>query len=69
MKGIRISCQEAARFITGRLDRRLPLRARLALRLHLMACHACPRFARQVELMDRAMDRWRGYVERPIDEP
>lgn len=68
MKAFRISCREAARLITGRLDRQLPLRARLVLRLHLMACHACPRFARQIELMDRAMDRWRGYVERPADD-
>lgn len=68
MKSFRISCQESARLITGRRDRRLPLATRLVLRLHLAACRACPRFAKQIELMDRAMDRWRGYVERPIDE-
>ncbi|MGA0612979.1 zf-HC2 domain-containing protein [Caldimonas sp. KR1-144] len=68
MKFFRISCQESARLITARLDRELPLGTRLVLRLHLAACDACPRFARQIELMDRAMDRWRGYVERPADD-
>ena len=68
MNYFRISCQESARLITARLDRELPLATRLVLRLHLPACDACPRFARQIELMDRAMGRWRGYVERPADE-
>lgn len=68
MKFFRISCQESARLITARLDRELPLGTRVVLGLHLAACRACPRFARQIELMDRAMDRWRGYVERPVDD-
>lgn len=68
MKSFRISCQESARLITARLDRRLPLGTRIVLRLHLAACDACPRFARQVELMNQAMGRWRGYVERAPED-
>jgi hypothetical protein len=61
---LRRTCKEAAALLTGRLDRELPLADRVALRLHLMACQACPTFDRQVRLMDRAMGRWRSYVER-----
>lgn len=61
---LRRTCQEAARLITSRQDRVLPLADRIALRFHLMACKACPAFERQVKLMERAMGSWRGYVER-----
>lgn len=61
---LRRSCLEASRLITGRLDRELGLADRVALRLHLMACKACPGFDRQVKLMNEAMGRWRRYVER-----
>ncbi|WP_309639329.1 zf-HC2 domain-containing protein [Methylibium sp.] len=50
--------------MTARFDRQLPLADRIALRLHLFACKACPGFERQVRLMDQAMGRWRSYMER-----
>jgi hypothetical protein len=31
--------------------------------MHLLACKACPRFERQVRLMDEAMGRWRAYAD------
>jgi hypothetical protein len=61
---LRRTCQEAARLITARRDRALPLVERIALRLHLAACGACPTFDRQIRLMEQAMARWRGYVDR-----
>lgn len=60
---LRRSCQEASRLITARLDRELALADRVALRLHLLACKACPGFDRQMKLMHKAMGRWRSYVE------
>jgi hypothetical protein len=32
---------------------------RLALRLHLAACDACPKFERQILTMRHALARWR----------
>jgi hypothetical protein len=61
---LRRTCQEAARLLTGRLDRELGWADRVALRFHLMACKACPGFDRQIKLMDQAMGRWRTYVDR-----
>ncbi|HXD06815.1 MAG TPA: zf-HC2 domain-containing protein [Burkholderiaceae bacterium] len=56
----RLKCQEAARLITAQSDRSLGPRERIVLRLHLMACDACPKFQRQVRLISEAMARWRG---------
>ena len=60
---LRRSCREAARLITARLDGPLPLADRLALRLHLMACDACPRFDRQMRWLHTAMGRWRDSAD------
>lgn len=64
---LRRTCQEASLLLTTRVDRPLSLADRIALRLHLAACKACPIFDRQVKLMSQAMGRWRAYVERDGD--
>jgi hypothetical protein len=56
---LRRTCKEAAALLVAREDRPLPTVERLALRLHLAACAACPRFARQLSLMREALTRWR----------
>ena len=60
---LRRTCRESGALLLSRQDRALPWVERLALRLHLMACKACPRFERQVETMEAAMKRWRRYSE------
>lgn len=61
---LRRTCREAAALILTREDRALPWSDRVALRLHLAMCKACPHFASQIRLMGEAMGQWRGYVER-----
>lgn len=56
---LRRTCKEVAALLIAREDRALPLPDRVALRLHLMACDACPRFARQMAVMRAAFARWR----------
>lgn len=48
--------------LVAREDRALPALERVALRLHLAACQACPKFERQVLTMRRAMQHWRNYA-------
>ena len=43
-----MTCAEAARLMSNRLNHPLGIRARLALRLHLMLCVGCRRYARQL---------------------
>lgn len=64
---IRLTCREMARLVLEGQDRRLRTVERLALRLHLLVCSACPRFVRQAALMRQAMGRWKHYAEG--DEP
>ena len=57
------TCKEAAALLVAREDRSLPALDRLALRLHLAVCSACPLFERQLLTMRNAMQRWRHYTD------
>lgn len=63
MKILRRTCKEATALMVAREDRPLPLNDRLALRMHLLACKACPRFERQMLLLRNGMRQWRNYSE------
>lgn len=50
--------------LIAREDRQLGLPDRIALRLHLLACQACPKFENQVLTLRAAMGRWRNYADK-----
>ncbi len=60
---LRRTCKEVTALVIAREDRALPLAERLALRLHMAMCQACPTFERQVLTMRNAMKQWRGYTD------
>lgn len=60
---LRRSCKQVAALLVAREDRALPLADRVALRLHLAACHACPRFERQLLALRAAFAQWREYPD------
>lgn len=66
---LRRTCKEASALLIAREDRTLPLADRIALRLHLAACSACPKFDRQLSSMRNALGRWRAYIEDFSDGP
>jgi hypothetical protein len=49
------TCQDLVPLISESLDRELPLRGRLILKLHLFACMRCVRYLRQLLLMRAAL--------------
>lgn len=57
------TCKEVTALVIAREDQALPLPDRLALRLHMAMCAACPKFERQVLTMRQAMQQWRNYQE------
>lgn len=57
------TCKEITTLVIAREDQALPWRERLALRLHMAMCAACPKFERQVLTLRRAMQQWRSYRE------
>ncbi len=59
-----LSCREAARLITARLDRELTPFERVGLELHLKICDACPIVVRQLATLRQAMVQWRESAER-----
>ncbi len=52
-----LTCRDASRLSSEALDRRLTLRERLSLGLHLAMCALCRRYAEQVGFMRRAISR------------
>jgi hypothetical protein len=59
---LRRTCKQIAALLVAREDRDIGISDRVALRLHMMACQACPQFERQILTMRNAMKQWRGYV-------
>lgn len=57
------TCRDISGLVLLAEDRHLPLKERMAIRLHLLACDNCARFTRQVKLMRQASARWRRYSE------
>ena len=55
-----LDCKDAARLISRELEGPLPLGRRVVLRLHLLWCEACRRFARQALFLRTAMRRYRA---------
>ena len=56
------TCKEAAALLIAREDRSLAISDAVALKLHLLACKACPRFENQVLTRRAAMGKWRNYT-------
>ncbi len=59
-----ISCAEATELTSATLDQQLPLVGRCHLALHLLICAWCRRYARQIVLVRRALQR---AAERHVD--
>lgn len=57
------NCKQVAALLLAREDRRLGLEERLALRLHLAACQACPVFERQILTLRSALRQWRHQAD------
>jgi putative zinc finger protein len=46
-----LRCREISKLVSESMERDLPLRRRLEVRMHLMMCRMCSGFARQVRLL------------------
>ncbi|HUG76154.1 MAG TPA: zf-HC2 domain-containing protein [Burkholderiales bacterium] len=50
-----LNCREVSALLSDQLDRRLSLRERIGLRLHLAMCRACGRVEGQLRFLREAM--------------
>lgn len=58
-----INCREATALVLQSRDRPLSRRERLVLRLHLWICAPCPKFVKQMDLLNQAVSPWRHYKD------
>jgi predicted anti-sigma-YlaC factor YlaD len=61
IKFLQRNCRQVTALVLAGEDRQLGFVERWAVRAHLKACQACPRFYRQVALMREALPKWRAY--------
>ncbi|MBI3150318.1 MAG: zf-HC2 domain-containing protein [Betaproteobacteria bacterium] len=54
-----ITCKQASELVSRTQEGPLSLREKLSLRLHLLICDGCARFAKQVNFLREAMQRYR----------
>ena len=59
----RRTCRQVTEMVLRNEDQALRWPERVAVRLHMRICDACPRFLSQVQFMRQAMGRWRQYRE------
>jgi len=58
-----LSCKQASQLISQSLDRRISLRERISLRLHLAICDFCRRFNQQLNQILNAARMQRQEIE------
>ena len=65
MSILMLTCKEASRLSSEALDRKLSLRERLLLRMHLALCAGCSRVDAQYQFLRRAMSQW---LDSPVEK-
>ncbi|MEO8935289.1 MAG: zf-HC2 domain-containing protein [Burkholderiaceae bacterium] len=63
-----LSCRQASRLITARMDRPLGPLERIELALHLRICDTCPIVVRQLDLLRVSIHEWRDTAERDWEQ-
>jgi len=61
-----LNCREATRLMSANQERRLGLVQRLRLRAHWAICEACRNFGRQMDVLQRAMQRYARLDDREL---
>ncbi len=62
------SCKTAARLQSEALDRKLPLRQRFGLRVHLLLCKWCRRYGKQVAFLRNAAHEHPDEMTGPVPQ-
>lgn len=62
-----LNCNDISKLISRSLDERLPWPQRLAIRVHLLYCKWCRRFAKQTRLLRLAGARYAGHLASTLE--
>ena len=53
-----LSCKEVSRLVSESLDRKLPFRQRIAVRIHLLMCKFCSRYRKQLFFIEKVAHQY-----------
>ena len=56
-------CKQIIELTSQRMDTSLPLLASLEVQFHLLICHTCRRYAKQLSVMQHALSLMEKYVQ------
>ena len=56
-----VNCRQATALLLAQEDRKIDMSERVALRLHIYACKACPNFEQQLLIMRKSLKLWRNH--------
>ena len=62
------SCKAATRLQSEALDRKLPLRQRFGLRVHLLLCKWCRRYGKQIAFLRKAAHEHPDELPEPVPQ-
>jgi len=54
-----IACDEASFLISYRSENKLGFKSRMQLKIHLLSCHLCRKYASQIDQLNSAVDQYR----------
>ncbi|MGH7599491.1 MAG: hypothetical protein ACREOI_24310 [bacterium] len=63
------TCKEVTRMASEAMERKLPLRQRLDMRLHLLICALCMRYVKQLQFMHDAVQQHAAQIETGAAQP
>jgi hypothetical protein len=58
-----IACDEAGFLISKSKDTKLSLKEKIGLKIHLMTCHFCRRYEKQISQLNRILGRYKEQCE------
>ncbi len=64
-----LSCKEVSRLVSDSMERELPLRKRISLRVHLMMCKLCKGYKRQILFLRDAMRHYTASLDSDTPQP
>jgi predicted anti-sigma-YlaC factor YlaD len=64
-----LSCKEATRLLSEKLDHELTLWQRMSLRMHVMMCSACRAYGRQLAILNRLIPQYFHREQAAVEPP
>jgi hypothetical protein len=63
------TCEEVTRLKSESMDSALPIRQRLAIKIHILFCQWCRKYGKQLEMIRRAARKYQTMVDNVDREP